>query len=193
MKLVFVRHGPAQHNLPGWSGNMAMAELTPAGRRAVVASGQQLSQFKFAAIYASPLVRARQTAEIIAQSQTKPAVVQIDARLADVAPARPNPSRWDLGLLRSKLRRRRQNAAPGALRDEQLEQAGGPIVSFVRDLRQHHRRGPILIVGHLVTFWALVQYLGEPVGPEGRSNEFIELAAWVEFEVKRRPITDSRL
>ncbi len=90
-----------------------MAELTPAGQPAVVASGQQLSQFKFAAIYTSPLVRARQTAEIIAQSQTKPAVVQIDARLADVTPARPNPSQRGLGLIRSKLRRPPTKCRPG--------------------------------------------------------------------------------
>ena len=187
MKLVFLRHGQAQHNLLGWSGNIAMAKLTPVGRRAVTASAQQLSQFKFAAIYTSPLVRARQTAEIVAQHQPETTKVQIDGRLADTEPTPPNYYRRYLGAIRSKLRSP-PNAGPGPANKDRINLATQPTISFIEDLHQQRWQGPVLAVGHLVTFWTLIGCLGEASSSGDEIDKSIDLAGWIEFETKGIPL-----
>ncbi|HXX67088.1 MAG TPA: phosphohistidine phosphatase SixA [Polyangiaceae bacterium] len=66
MKLYVMRHGPAEDHAPG--GRDEDRALTPAGRERVVAVAEKLFEIGEAprSIITSPLVRAVQTAEIVA-------------------------------------------------------------------------------------------------------------------------------
>lgn len=63
MKILLVRHCEATHGAPD-----ELRELTPAGRDAACGLGERLAPTRPAAVLCSPLVRARQTAEAIAQA-----------------------------------------------------------------------------------------------------------------------------
>ena len=58
--------------------------LSETGREQAAAAGQALSEKKLAAIYASPMERAQETANIIASAQEPPLSVKTDARLNEV-------------------------------------------------------------------------------------------------------------
>jgi phosphohistidine phosphatase len=61
MKLWVLRHGEAHHQAP----TDAERELTEAGRAEVLRSAAHLQGLALDAIYASPYVRAQQTAELV--------------------------------------------------------------------------------------------------------------------------------
>ena len=82
MHLYFLRHGPADSKAH-WSGHDEERPLTEDGRAVVLASARLLvrTNVVLAAILTSPLVRARQTAEIAAAELNAGAAVD-DSRLA---------------------------------------------------------------------------------------------------------------
>lgn len=77
MRLWLLRHGEAQHFAP----QDALRALTEQGRQDVLASAARLRDRPLEAILASPYVRARQTAELVAQSLAFPGVVEIQSWL----------------------------------------------------------------------------------------------------------------
>jgi len=78
-----VRHGRAEAQAPGGGGDEAR-RLTAAGREAFAASAAALArQHQVTRIVTSPLVRARQTAALLAEATGAP--VEVDRRLASGA------------------------------------------------------------------------------------------------------------
>lgn len=68
MKIYFVRHGESEANVTQEFSNTATKHpLTASGRAQVEALADELRDVKFAAIYTSPLLRARETAEILSE------------------------------------------------------------------------------------------------------------------------------
>ncbi len=66
-KIFLCRHGESQANEKNiWSGQRIDAELTEAGKKQAMLLGEKLSRYSIDAVYASPLIRACQTAEIAA-------------------------------------------------------------------------------------------------------------------------------
>lgn len=67
MRLYFIRHGESEANLANEFSNRNHKKhpLTDKGRRQAQVLAEQLRDVKFSAIYASPMLRARQTAEIL--------------------------------------------------------------------------------------------------------------------------------
>lgn len=82
MQLLFLRHGPAESK-SGWSGDDVDRPLTADGKLLVTDVACSLPRLNTRPdlILASPLVRARETAEIVAACLAAPEVV-IDKRLA---------------------------------------------------------------------------------------------------------------
>lgn len=77
MRLWLLRHGEAQRFAPQDS----LRALTEQGRLDVLASAERLRGRPLEAILASPYVRARQTAELVAQALAFPGVVEIEGWL----------------------------------------------------------------------------------------------------------------
>jgi phosphohistidine phosphatase len=80
MRLIVVRHAEAAPGDPD-----ELRSLTPSGRDAARALGEQLAQEQIDLILTSPLLRARETAEAIARGTDAP--VEVDGRLAPGATA----------------------------------------------------------------------------------------------------------
>jgi probable phosphoglycerate mutase len=68
MKLYFVRHGESEANTRHIISNRVVPRypLTETGRQQAIALGQTLRGHTFAALYSSPILRALQTAELVA-------------------------------------------------------------------------------------------------------------------------------
>jgi probable phosphoglycerate mutase len=66
VRVIIVRHGQSTYNIENRiQGRMDVSVLTEKGRNEAVLVGQALAGINFSAIYASPLKRAKETAEII--------------------------------------------------------------------------------------------------------------------------------
>ena len=69
MKLYFVRHGESQANIQHVISNRESPfELTPRGKGQAKSLAENLKDIPITAIYSSPVLRARETAEILSQS-----------------------------------------------------------------------------------------------------------------------------
>src|SRR5690348_6784278 len=98
MRLYFVRHGESEANIANQfsNKNFENCPLTPNGREQAQQLAEKLKDIKLAEIYASPLLRARQTAEILGTPhgvgiQIEPALREHDA--GDLE-GRADPAAW---------------------------------------------------------------------------------------------------
>lgn len=75
MKLIFTRHGESQANIARIISNRELPHpLTATGRTQAIALAEQLVAEEIMAIYASPILRAQETAQIIGERLTLPFV-----------------------------------------------------------------------------------------------------------------------
>ena len=80
MKLFFARHGESEANVLRVFSNRGGAHpLTETGRRQAEALAETLAGVSFARVYASPLLRARQTAELVARRLSAGPVIEAEA------------------------------------------------------------------------------------------------------------------
>ncbi len=87
MNLYFVRHGESTANVLGLFSNEVHAHpLTEKGIEQARALAHSLSGLSFDGIYSSPILRARQTAEILAEA------LQVPLQIADAL------REWDVGI-----------------------------------------------------------------------------------------------
>jgi broad specificity phosphatase PhoE len=84
VKVLALRHGQSEFNLRGLCNDdpARAVALTHLGRAQASAAGEQLRGRRFDRLYCSPLLRARQTAELVNEVVAAPLVVE--PRLADI-------------------------------------------------------------------------------------------------------------
>ena len=159
-RVIIVRHGQSSYNTERRiQGRSDASILTQKGREDVVMVGDALSHLNFAAIYTSPLQRAKQTAEVIRDRLTTSPALQPTEKLMEI-----DLPLWE-GMLLQDVRDkfsedyRRWKEQP----DELLmmvpktegtkkhfpvlalyEQAG----QFWQEILPHHAGETILIIGH---------------------------------------------
>jgi probable phosphoglycerate mutase len=69
MKLYFVRHGESEANTQHVISNRESPfRLTPLGKQQVITLAEKLKNIPFSAIFSSPVLRARETADILSES-----------------------------------------------------------------------------------------------------------------------------
>jgi broad specificity phosphatase PhoE len=160
MKEVWLlRHGQTDWNLQGrWQGQAPYAPgLNETGFAQAKSAALQLSGIRFAAIYSSDLLRARQTAESVADEQGLP--VLLDERLREV-----NLGVWE-GMLSEDVKSR----YPNELRErdenplhsrppqgETLAEVAERARAALNDILRKQAQGPILIVSHGLALAALI-------------------------------------
>ncbi len=97
MQLYFVRHGESEANLLGVFSNRGTPHsLTKRGREQVESLARKLQNIKFDAFYSSPLLRATQSADILAAHLglsyiTTPALTEYDVGVLE---GRSDPESW---------------------------------------------------------------------------------------------------
>jgi broad specificity phosphatase PhoE len=147
LELWVVRHGQTDWNLKGWQQGHHDIPLNDVGINQAVQVAEKLSGKVFDALYSSDLVRARQTAEILAA--TLNLSVQIDQRLREI-----HKGEWEGLTVQQIIRkypRRVYNglcdvitaSAPGG---ETVRQVALRVIDIVSILEQMHSR--VLVVSH---------------------------------------------
>lgn len=174
MRLYFVRHGESEANTRHVISNRASPfGLTERGREQARILAGKLSDIPFASIYSSPVLRARQTADILSKSlqvayQVTEALREYDCGILE---ERPDEEAWQL---------HRRYYEDWTLRhDFQSKPAGGEsfvdiqnrFLPFVGSL-EHGNGGHVLLVGHGGTFHLML-----PLILTNIDNDFVRLHA----------------
>ncbi|HWE80121.1 MAG TPA: histidine phosphatase family protein [Gaiellaceae bacterium] len=145
--LLLARHGQTDWNLERrWQGH-ADRPLNLLGREQAAALGASLTAAGLGAIHTSDLLRARQTAEIVAELLHLP--VEIDARLREV-----DVGEWS-GLTTPEIERlypagndRRLAGGTGWDRGESYEALGARVVEALMAISAARPDGKALVVTH---------------------------------------------
>jgi probable phosphoglycerate mutase len=155
-RLLVVRHGQSEWNATGrWQGR-ADPPLTDEGRRQSKVAGGALGTFD--AVVASPLLRAAETATIIAER------LGIGPVLTDPDLVERDAGEWQ-GLTRSQI----QEGWPGFLDDGRRPPGYEPgdamlarVLSALERISERMGDGDVLVVSHGGVVYALEEACGEP-------------------------------
>ncbi|MHB8476183.1 MAG: histidine phosphatase family protein [Steroidobacteraceae bacterium] len=150
--IILARHGQTTWNLDGRYQGQSDAPLCPIGVMECAELAGRLRGTGIGSIYTSPLNRARQTAQILAD-RLQIETVEDDPRLAEI-----NFGQWE-GLTQSQVRQRwpallkTWKSVPDAVRfpgGETLHEARGRLRSFLQDIASQStpHGGGVLIVTH---------------------------------------------
>lgn len=169
LTLYLLRHGESQANADGiWTSRKMDPPLTETGQDQIARQAEVLSGRPLSRIYASPLLRTRQTAEIVSR------------RTGLVPGFSPDLLEMDLGLLEgesatgpavttiySALLREWERGIVSARfpQGESLEEAAARFGAFLERLRASDRE-EILVVGHSLLFLAAIWRYCDNRGPD---------------------------
>ena len=165
-RVFAVRHGETESSRSRRFAGSRDIPLSDAGRRQCEAVAEVLAGTHVAAVYASPLERARTAAETVAKPHRLPVSVEADLREMAFGP-------WE-GLTRDEVAKRdperyavwqsapHELMLPGA---ERLGDVAARVSAVVNELRAVHAEETIVIVAHAVVVRLIV--LGAlGLGPE---------------------------
>ena len=162
-RLVLVRHAPTAETGKTLYGRLPGHPLSANGLEMAAQVAERLAPVKIAAIYASPLERAQQTAEAIAAHLRKPVLTHEGLTEVDYG-------NWAGRSLKSlsKLKAwRTVVTSPAQVRfpdGESLLEAQARIVKTCQELVSRHRNQTVLAVSHADTIKAaLSHYLDQPL------------------------------
>ena len=151
-----IRHGETQWNAERRVQGHTDVPLHDVGREQALLTGQRLADTRFAAVYSSDLIRARETAEIIvAASNTGPYDIVLDERLREVSFGEVEGKTWtemDEGVRAVQNERNLDFAPPGG---ESYRQMLDRLGAFADMLKDRHPNDDVLVVGHGAAFRAL--------------------------------------
>lgn len=164
-RLFLIRHGETDWNVEGrWQGH-ADVPLNAWGRQQALRMARNLAQRGLIAIYSSDLARARQTAEILAQTVGLP--VFLDRRLREI-----DQGDWE-GLLVTEIQARYAmlfqkrcqdpwNIAPPG--GESGLQVQTRVLAVINDILYTHPQGNIAVVSHGFALALIIaHYRGQPL------------------------------
>ncbi|MFZ2006743.1 MAG: histidine phosphatase family protein [Stellaceae bacterium] len=163
-----LRHG--EHNVQGkiCAGRMPGVVLSERGRAEAGAAARQLAALDIAAIYASPLERTRETAEIVGHQLSLPVTILDDLAELDFGEwtgktfdeVRKDP-RWPAWASHRSL-----SCIPGG---ETMREVQRRVVEAIMEMREQHPSEAVVVISHGdVIRAALVFALGMPLDFYGR-------------------------
>lgn len=139
MPIYFVRHGESEANVKGlFAGQRDDSPLTDLGRSQAAGAGAEVMNLNIARIYASPLSRAKETAEIIAHEIGYPVdEIEFDNRILE----------YDMGSLTGTLRADAEKNRALLTHDAENKQA---FLDRVTDFLREHAdsEANVLLVSH---------------------------------------------
>ncbi|MCL2497471.1 MAG: histidine phosphatase family protein [Symbiobacteriaceae bacterium] len=161
MKLTIARHGETAYNAEGRYQGSLDIPLNAQGLQQAAELAAFLQGRSFDIIIASPLLRARKTAEIVAEALQLP--LEFDARLVEI-----NMGVYE-GLIRSEAAERYpevwardpinkywDEAIPGG---ESVRQVEARAVAALRHMGEVHAGKSVLVIGHGFTSRVINRYL----------------------------------
>jgi broad specificity phosphatase PhoE len=159
LTLYLLRHGESVANVGRvFAARKVDPPLSDVGVRQAKMQAESLKAFEFSAMYASTLLRARQTAEIVSKCcGLKPifssALQEVDVGILD-GEDQNDPHNWSAyeGVVKKWERGLTHVGFPGG---ESLNDVGDRFRSFLNGLESEQQK-PILIVGHCLLFMAVI-------------------------------------
>ncbi|MEK7552642.1 MAG: class I tRNA ligase family protein, partial [Patescibacteria group bacterium] len=156
-RYLVMRHGEGEHQVKDLFTNNehVLYHLTETGKKQVVASVDQLRKLGVTKIFSSPLVRCRETADLVVRElKFNPTEIIFDNRLRE----------YDFGIYSDKPSSEFNNWSVGVpdyftaipSDGESLKEAKRRFGSFIYDLEKKHANEVILIVGHAITYESLM-------------------------------------
>ena len=163
--ILLARHGETDWNLERRVQGHTDRPLNATGLAQAEALAELLSSEPLVAVYASDLVRARETAEAVAQRLGLEVVV--DAGLRE-----KHFGTWE-GLTDVEIRERFPEALPGTFGDgETTEAVAERAVAAYERIRARHPGGAVLIVTHGGALRAILAHADVPHGQIGNCELF---------------------
>ena len=159
MRLFFIRHGQAEHNLKFKinESNQNASNLTTQGVKEVQESAVQLKKLvKLDIIYCSPLVRCRQTAKLVNQAYNNKIPIKINKQLSELKTGFHNRSMliWSISLFLSRKRLTKKFK-----KGQSIAEAATEAGNFYDYLQDKHLGENVLIVAHWHNFQMLCHHL----------------------------------
>jgi isoleucyl-tRNA synthetase/GNAT superfamily N-acetyltransferase len=156
-KIFVVRHGQGEHNVADIvssdiNDNVA---LTKIGKQQAEATGNLLKEKQVDVIFCSPLLRARQTAEILKQTSEIGAKIIFDERIKEIDCGtldRATLEEWKQQF--TKKNRFYENPHQGESQSD-VEQR---VLAFLRDVQEKHGNKNVLIVSHGAVVRTVARY-----------------------------------
>ncbi len=191
--MYLIRHGATEHNLaqpPRLQGRRLNAPLAPQGRWQAERTAQLLAQVPLQAVYTSPLLRARQTAEQIALPHRAP-VYELEG-LTEV-----DVGRWE-GLDWTAIRQQDPQGYDLFLTDagqygypegETFQQVQDRAVAALGQIVPQHLGQAIAVVAHnVVNRCLLAHVLGIPVSQYRRISQDNCGVSILRFQAEKRKL-----
>jgi alpha-ribazole phosphatase len=164
-ELILIRHGQTDWNLQGRYQGQSDVPLNDKGREQARQLVAKLQHIEIDAIYSSDLVRARQTAQILAEAIDAPLV--LDPRLREI-----HQGLWE-GMLFQNIQQEYSRAFERRKSDplqvappegETVGQLRHRVLSALKDILEAHPNGRVAIVAHgLSLALILVELNGIPI------------------------------
>lgn len=181
--LYMIRHGKTPANLDNKFAGRTAEPLSAEGKGQILALVPELAQLKLQAIYAGPLQRTTQTAEII--SNNKISIHRAEG-LVDI-----NLPHWD-GLTKDEIRAKFGDEYPTWLATpdlfqvagcEDLHQVQGRAVAELDKISSTWKAGNILLVTHLIVARCLILHKeNQPMSSfreiKVDNGEIVDLSPW---------------
>lgn len=168
LTLYLLRHGESVANVGRvFAARKVDPPLTDIGIQQVTRQAESLKAIELSAMYASPLLRASQTAEILSQRcwlevTFSDALREVDVSILD-AKSQENPQKW--AIYKEVIKRWEQSlASAGFPGGETLNDIEDRFTEFLDGL-ESKRQKRILVVGHCLLFMAVIWLFCENHGP----------------------------
>lgn len=157
--IYLIRHGAYENPDYLFPGSLAGFPLSPAGRKQVEKLATYFVGKPIAAIFASPIQRTRETAEIIAGILKLP--ITFDDRLMEVRTMLEGTSMAQFDQTNGELSYLPDALAKGA---ESMEALADRLVGFIEDMRKQYKGKQILVVTHGDPLrFAVMKYKNMPI------------------------------
>jgi broad specificity phosphatase PhoE len=157
-EILLVRHGETDWNLENRVQGHTDRPLNHTGREQARALADRLAAETLVAVFASDLVRARDTATIVARSHGLDVILDPDLR-------EKNFGSWE-GLTDVEILERFPDAVRGQWGDgETTEAVAERVVAAIDRIRTRHPAGTVLVVSHGGALRAILAHLALTHGP----------------------------
>jgi isoleucyl-tRNA synthetase len=193
---VIMRHGEADHNLENRTSdsNNSPSHLTQRGKDDVARTSEVFNEQKFDLIYASPLFRTKETAEIVAEKIGFPKEkIVFDERLREVQTGFDGRPISEYRSYFSSNAEKFEKAAPGG---ETLLDLKKRVGQFLKEIDSQNEGKRILVVTHEYPTWMLVAANNglnkkETLEIKESKEEFLETGKNLEIIPNRLPVNDN--
>jgi 2,3-bisphosphoglycerate-dependent phosphoglycerate mutase len=153
IQVVFETHSISEDNERGAASGWNHSRLSARGRELAAELGRRRGDDGLAAVFASDLRRAAETAEIAFGQAGIPVLLDWRLRECDYGDRNGGPTRQHLPDRARFL----DEPYPGG---ESWRAATARVAGFLGDLSSRWQDRRVLIIGHVATRWALDHYLG---------------------------------